>query len=67
MMSNECDSMQADFASCMIKTAEPMVAADGAKVICHPAQANWGWPGHAGCPVGADVYSKNFQPYPNHT
>ena len=41
MMSAECDSMQADFATAMTRTAEPMTATDGAKVICHPAQANW--------------------------
>ena len=41
----ECGSMQADFAASMLKGAEPMVAADGFKVVCHPPQANWGWPG----------------------
>ena len=54
-------------ATAMARTAEPMVAPDGAKVVCHPAQANWGWPGHAGCPVGEEIMSPKFQPYPNHT
>jgi|EP01047_Picozoa_sp_COSAG01_P042263 hypothetical protein len=54
-------------ATAMARTAEPMVAPDGAKVVCHPAQANWGWPGHAGCPVGDEIMSPKFQPYPNHT
>ena len=67
MMSAECASMKTDFAVSMAKGAETVQAADGTSVVCHPAQANWGYPGHAGCPTGKDVYSPSFQPYANRT